>query len=56
MRDPAILGVELPPFGKVPENPEREWREELIHRLDEAVRRKLQADVSVGVFLSSGID
>jgi asparagine synthase (glutamine-hydrolysing) len=46
----------LEPFETVPQNPEREWGTELIQRLDEAVRRRLQADVPVGVFLSGGID
>jgi asparagine synthase (glutamine-hydrolysing) len=46
----------IDPFEKVPKNPERDWGEELITRLSEAVRRRLQADVPVGVFLSGGID
>jgi asparagine synthase (glutamine-hydrolysing) len=47
---------ELDPFETIPPNPERVWGEELVHRLDEAVRCRLDADVPVGVFLSGGID
>ena len=32
------------------------WGEELLERLDRAVKRRLMADVPVGVFLSGGID
>jgi asparagine synthase (glutamine-hydrolysing) len=47
---------ELDPFETISQNPERAWGEELVQRLDEAVRCRLQADVPVGVFLSGGID
>ena len=47
---------ELDPFETIPPHPERTWGEELVQRLDEAVRCRLQADVPVGVFLSGGID
>jgi asparagine synthase (glutamine-hydrolysing) len=47
---------ELDPFETIPPNPERTWGEELVQRLDEAVRCRLEADVPVGVFLSGGID
>ncbi|MGA2017856.1 MAG: asparagine synthase (glutamine-hydrolyzing) [Opitutaceae bacterium] len=48
----------LEPFagGEIPADPEGTWGEELRARLDEAVRRRLVADVPVGVFLSGGID
>lgn len=39
-----------------PPDPEQRWGEELRHLLSEAVRRRLMADVPLGVFLSGGID
>jgi asparagine synthase (glutamine-hydrolysing) len=35
---------------------ERQWQEELIALLDQAVARRLVADVPVGIFLSGGVD
>jgi len=47
---------EFDPFPQIPKNPEVEWGSELIRLLDEAVKKRLAADVPVGVFLSGGID
>jgi asparagine synthase (glutamine-hydrolysing) len=47
---------EFDPFPKIPKDPEQEWGSELIRLLDTAVKRRLEADVPVGVFLSGGID
>src|SRR5260370_33456467 len=44
------------PFATVPKAAEEQWGTELIRRLDEAVRIRLNADVPVGAFLSGGID
>ena len=47
---------EFDPFPQIPKNAEAEWGSELIRLLDAAVKRRLDADVPVGVFLSGGID
>jgi len=46
----------LEPVGREPRDPAGTWGEELRALLDQAVRRRLAADVPVGVFLSGGID
>lgn len=46
----------LEPFTTVPRDPVATWGEQLRALLDAAVRRRLVADVPVGVFLSGGID
>ncbi len=46
----------LAPTDRIPANPEREWGGRLRELLDAAVRRRLMADVPLGVFLSGGVD
>ena len=46
----------IEPFEKIPKDPVNEWSEELRVLLENAVKRRLIADVPVGVFLSGGID
>lgn len=48
--DVPLTGAAPPPRS------EGEWQEELRTRLQEAVRRRLVADVPLGAFLSGGID
>jgi len=44
------------PFTRVPKRPWDTWGEELRRLLQRSVKRRLVADVDVGVFLSGGID
>ena len=46
----------LEPFATIPRNPEEEWGQRIRELLDRAFKRRLIADVPVGVFLSGGID
>lgn len=46
----------LEPMERIPRHPEREWGERLVFLLSRAVKRRLMADVPLGVFLSGGLD
>lgn len=46
----------LEPFSRIPRRPEQAWGEQIRTLLRQAVRRRLPADVPLGVFLSGGID
>lgn len=48
----------LAPFtgSEIPRDPAAEWGEQIRTLLDAAVKRRLVADVPVGIFLSGGID
>jgi asparagine synthase (glutamine-hydrolysing) len=46
----------IEPFERIPKNAEEAWGEQIRELLGRAVRRRLVADVPVGVFLSGGID
>ncbi len=46
----------LEPFERLPANPEAVWGEEIRALLAAAVKRRLMADVPLGIFLSGGID
>ena len=56
MRVHRYWRFKLEPFERIPDDPVRDWGERIRELLDRAVRRRLVADVPVGVFLSGGID
>jgi asparagine synthase (glutamine-hydrolysing) len=46
----------IEPVDRIPDNPESEWGEKLRDLISKAVKRRLVADVPLGVFASGGID
>ena len=46
----------LEPVAHVPADAEAAWGERIVELLDAAVKRRLMADVPLGVFLSGGVD
>jgi asparagine synthase (glutamine-hydrolysing) len=56
LRKRKYWDFELQPYDRLPPNPEERWGEQLRHLLDNAVKRRLEADVPLGIFLSGGID
>lgn len=56
LRQSRYWSYRAEPFEDEPRDAARVWGEELLERLDAAVKRRLVADVPVGMFLSGGID
>ncbi len=46
----------IEPFEHLPKNPEEQWGEELRRLLRASIKRRLMADVPLGVMLSGGLD
>ena len=46
----------IEPFSHIPDNAQEKWGEEIRQLLQAAVKRRLMADVPLGVLLSGGVD
>ena len=46
----------IEPFTRIPKHPEEQWGEQIRQLLRAAVKRRLMADVPLGVLLSGGLD
>jgi asparagine synthase (glutamine-hydrolysing) len=55
-RERVYWDIPYPPAGEYPRRKEDDWCEQFSTVLQQAVRRRLKADVPVGMYLSGGID
>jgi len=56
LREQIYWDIPYPDAGEYPSKSEAQWREEFREVFQAACRRRLKADVPVGIYLSGGID